>query len=208
MTVPVARRERKKAQTRKLLVDVALHLIAERGIYGTRIEDITERSDLGKGAFYNYFPSKNALVASLVGEGVALLCADFLTGLADDSGAGGAARVAAVVRGHDEFFTKHPVFVLIFHQARGIAKVDAPGGDLENVFVAYLQRIGDLLLSPHDRARTSDLEKMDLAAVILGSIAGYRSFRMAAGLGLESDALTRVLTSGAAAVATTARPLL
>ena len=64
------RRQRKKETTRKALLDAAIALMAERGLYATRIEDITERADLGKGAFYNYFLSKDALVAALAKAGL------------------------------------------------------------------------------------------------------------------------------------------
>jgi AcrR family transcriptional regulator len=36
----------------------ALKLFAERGIAGTTVEDITEAADVGKGTFFNYFPTK------------------------------------------------------------------------------------------------------------------------------------------------------
>ncbi|MFS8065018.1 MAG: TetR/AcrR family transcriptional regulator [Byssovorax sp.] len=172
---------------------MALRLIAERGIYGTRIEDITERSDLGKGAFYSYFPSKNALVAALVAEGVEVLCDEYLDIATLEPSS---ARIATVIRGHEAFFTEHPVFVVLFHQARGIAKMGAAGDDLQRVFVEYLRRIGDMLVPPGDLERTSAEARTSLAAVIVGAIAGYRSFQIAAGLGVDAETLTDVLTSG------------
>ena len=36
----------------------ALKLFAERGIADTTVEDITEAADVGKGTFFNYFPTK------------------------------------------------------------------------------------------------------------------------------------------------------
>jgi AcrR family transcriptional regulator len=36
----------------------ALRLFAERGFADTSIEDITEAADVGKGTFFNYFPTK------------------------------------------------------------------------------------------------------------------------------------------------------
>jgi AcrR family transcriptional regulator len=186
-----SRRERKKAQTRAVLVEVALRLIAERGIYGTRVEDITEKSDLGKGAFYNYFPSKSALVAELVAQGVDTLCEEYLVGAI----APGQGRIAAVIHGHEAFFAEHPVFVVLFHQARGLRKIGSDD-DLQPVFVDYLGRIGDMLVGPDELERASKKERMDLAAVILGSIAGYRSFRIAAGLDVETNMLASILSSG------------
>ena len=52
------RRERKRNETREKLLGCALRLFAERGFANTKIEDITEGADVGKGTFFNYFPSK------------------------------------------------------------------------------------------------------------------------------------------------------
>ena len=53
-----ARRERRKAETYERLMRAALRLIAERGLAATTIEQITEAADVGKGTFFNYFPTK------------------------------------------------------------------------------------------------------------------------------------------------------
>jgi len=54
----LGRRERRHAETRARLMSAALHLFADRGFADTSIEDITEAADVGKGTFFNYFPSK------------------------------------------------------------------------------------------------------------------------------------------------------
>lgn len=53
-----SRRERRRAETRKRLFRAALRLFAARGVLATTVEDITEAADVGKGTFFNYFPSK------------------------------------------------------------------------------------------------------------------------------------------------------
>ncbi|MBI5571138.1 MAG: TetR/AcrR family transcriptional regulator [Desulfomonile tiedjei] len=58
------RRERRRAETRERLVDCALRLFSERGFTATTIEDITNAADVGKGTFFNYFPSKEHVLAS------------------------------------------------------------------------------------------------------------------------------------------------
>jgi AcrR family transcriptional regulator len=54
----IGRRERRAAETRVKLFRSALALIAERGLAGVTVEDITEAADVGKGTFFNYFPTK------------------------------------------------------------------------------------------------------------------------------------------------------
>ncbi|MGA3034162.1 MAG: TetR/AcrR family transcriptional regulator [Terracidiphilus sp.] len=56
---PVGRRQRRSAETRVRLFRTALELIAERGLANVTVEDITEAADVGKGTFFNYFPSKD-----------------------------------------------------------------------------------------------------------------------------------------------------
>jgi AcrR family transcriptional regulator len=55
---PQGRRARRQAYTRERIFRAALKLFAERGYLDTTIEDITEAADVGKGTFFNYFPSK------------------------------------------------------------------------------------------------------------------------------------------------------
>jgi AcrR family transcriptional regulator len=52
------RRARRRAETREKIFRAALGLIAERGLGAVTVEDITEAADVGKGTFFNYFPSK------------------------------------------------------------------------------------------------------------------------------------------------------
>jgi AcrR family transcriptional regulator len=59
------RRERRRAETRERIIRSALRLFAERGLTGTTVEDITNAADVGKGTFFNYFPSKEHILAHL-----------------------------------------------------------------------------------------------------------------------------------------------
>jgi len=58
------RRERHSAERRQRLFHAALDLFAKKGFADTTIEDITNSADLGKGTFFNYFPSKEHILAS------------------------------------------------------------------------------------------------------------------------------------------------
>lgn len=56
------RRERRTAETRERLFRSALDLFAIKGFNETTVEDITEAADVGKGTFFNYFPSKDHIL--------------------------------------------------------------------------------------------------------------------------------------------------
>jgi AcrR family transcriptional regulator len=61
----LSRRERKKLETRQSLLQAALTLFHEKGYEDTTVEEITERADVAKGTFFNYFPSKEALLGDV-----------------------------------------------------------------------------------------------------------------------------------------------
>ncbi len=56
---PATRRERRSADIRERLFRAALKLFAQKGFAETTVEDVTEAADVGKGTFFNYFPSKD-----------------------------------------------------------------------------------------------------------------------------------------------------
>lgn len=56
------RRERRSAELRERLFRSALALFASKGYAETTVEDITEAADVGKGTFFNYFPSKEHIL--------------------------------------------------------------------------------------------------------------------------------------------------
>ncbi|MGA8143927.1 MAG: TetR family transcriptional regulator [Candidatus Acidiferrales bacterium] len=65
------RRERHRLETRDRLYRAALELFGERGFLETTVEDITEAADVGKGTFFNYFPTKEHVLAAYGGERIA-----------------------------------------------------------------------------------------------------------------------------------------
>jgi AcrR family transcriptional regulator len=61
-TAPANRRERQSLERRERLFRSALDLFARKGFAETTVEDITNAADLGKGTFFNYFPSKEHIL--------------------------------------------------------------------------------------------------------------------------------------------------
>lgn len=66
----LSRRERKKMETRRTLLEAASTLFHEKGYSQTTVEEITERADVAKGTFFNYFASKEALLGELAVWGI------------------------------------------------------------------------------------------------------------------------------------------
>jgi len=57
-----SRRERRSLELRERLFRSALDLFARKGFAETTVEDITNAADVGKGTFFNYFPSKDHIL--------------------------------------------------------------------------------------------------------------------------------------------------
>jgi AcrR family transcriptional regulator len=56
------RRQRRSTEIRERLFNASLTLFARKGFVETTVEDITEAADVGKGTFFNYFPSKDHIL--------------------------------------------------------------------------------------------------------------------------------------------------
>lgn len=67
------RRERHRTQTRERLFRAALRLFEERGYLETTVEAITDAADVGKGTFFNYFPTKEHVLATFGDERIAVI---------------------------------------------------------------------------------------------------------------------------------------
>jgi len=69
MTLPEpTRRERKKEETRRRIFTAAISLFREKGFEHTTVDEITEKADVGRGTFFNYFPRKESVLAFLSEE--------------------------------------------------------------------------------------------------------------------------------------------
>lgn len=56
---------RRRRETRSRLLAAAFKLMAEKGMEGVAINEITEAADVGFGSFYNHFESKEAIYAAV-----------------------------------------------------------------------------------------------------------------------------------------------
>jgi AcrR family transcriptional regulator len=61
----LSRREHKKQETRRRLLEIALRLFREQGYDATPVEQITKAAAVAKGTFFNYFESKEAILPAL-----------------------------------------------------------------------------------------------------------------------------------------------
>jgi len=60
------RRERKKQEVRKRILDRAMELFEKDGFDNVTMERIAEAADVAKGTLYNYFPAKEAILSGYI----------------------------------------------------------------------------------------------------------------------------------------------
>lgn len=63
-----SRRERKKAKTRDRIYETSIRLFRTEGYDNVTVERITERADVAKGTFFNYFPNKLRILTTYWSE--------------------------------------------------------------------------------------------------------------------------------------------
>ena len=59
-------RPRKSDHSRQLLLETGVQMLNEQGYHGTGIKQVLDAVGVPKGSFYNFFPSKEAFVASII----------------------------------------------------------------------------------------------------------------------------------------------
>jgi len=59
-------RERKKKQTRKRICEVSSRLFSDKGYASTTVDEIALEAEISKPTFFNYFPSKVAVLHALL----------------------------------------------------------------------------------------------------------------------------------------------
>jgi AcrR family transcriptional regulator len=69
----LGRRQRRKQETRRQIFQAAMKLFERKGIFSTTVEEITQAADVGKGTFFNYFPSKEAILSALAERQLAVI---------------------------------------------------------------------------------------------------------------------------------------
>ncbi len=120
-----SRLDRRKAQTRRALIDAAVRLIGDGRGERASIQEITDAADIGFGSFYNHFDSKEALFRTAFEEVL-----DRWGALIDRACAGmsdPAEVVAAAVRMSGRLCWAEPE-IAEFLVGAGIDLLDAPFG--------------------------------------------------------------------------------
>ena len=192
--VPFSRVARRKAQTKRRLLEVARRLFSEKGIYWTKVEDITELADLGKGTFYKYFDSKETMIRVLLEEGLDELSADTERAVRRTSSL--PQMLSAAISARVDFFLKYPDYLLLFHQVRGLMQLEVDGAKaLRDVYDLHLRRLAHLMrpaAGPGGAGRARDLATA-IAAYTSGQLTYHVLFDGQESVRRRRDSMVRAL---------------
>jgi AcrR family transcriptional regulator len=173
--------ERRRAATRERLVSTALALFATHGIYDATVEDITEAADVGKGTFYQHFPSKTAIIRHLLHEGFDELLGECRHEVQAASTA--KERVKRLLSAQFRFFEKRRDLLILFHQVRGWLKLHTDDvRSLQKEYERYIHFLASELGTSLGGRRRSRVALKQMACAMAGLVAGYLSYRMILGL--------------------------
>lgn len=177
MAGSMTRVARRKERTRRVLMEVGLALFYEKGIYWTKIEDITERADVGKGTFYQYFDTKEDLLAALLKQGL-----DHLLAQAKDSAAGakpGVATLHKIVESRLQFFLNHPEYLLLLHQIRGLLQLKTQASRrLREIYSAHIDQLGEVLLPALNGKNKRGRSARELATALAAYTSGLLTYHL------------------------------
>jgi len=93
----MGRREENKRRTREALIETGLALFRDHGFEQTRVQDIVERVGVSPATFFNYFPTKDAILEAQAEQATDLYAA-LLRHEVERSEASVAARLEQITR--------------------------------------------------------------------------------------------------------------
>ncbi|HEU4765324.1 MAG TPA: TetR/AcrR family transcriptional regulator [Candidatus Eisenbacteria bacterium] len=174
--IPSRRLIRKEA-TRRDLMQAGRKLFSRKGLYESRIEDLTESAGIAKGTLYLYFRNKEELIREVTAAGYDDLREHVTRHLGRARTTSGLVR--AIVKAHLEFFADHPDLVRIFHQVRGMLKFQRrEWRSLSVPLEGHVRFLADVL-SRATRPPGNARERRRLAIQIYGTVSGVTSVQIA-----------------------------
>jgi len=197
---PPGRRERRKAVTRAELILAGRRLFSEKGLYESRVEDLTRMAGIAKGTLYQYFWNKEDLIQAVVAigfEDLGRLLAAEVHGARTLAG-----RTARIADAHLAFFAENPDLMRIFHQVRGMLKFDhAERAPLRVILRRHLDLLTALLDVESTSAGPGLARRREIAVLLFGSVSGITSVHAAVEMDRPGPGVRKALGPALAAAA-------
>ncbi|MBN2301164.1 MAG: TetR/AcrR family transcriptional regulator [Lentisphaerae bacterium] len=176
--------------TRRKLLEAARSVFSEKGFDLARIDDITERADVGKGTFYNYYTTKEEIIQELVAK----LLKDLIKNLKEDCKTitDLTELLDSIMATHIKFFSNRWEDFVLFFQGRTNLTLERDNAAIEKPFVNYLGQIERMIKTVlHQKPSQNVLRR--IACAVAGFVSGYYSFAVIASEEDDVDAVFRSL---------------
>lgn len=194
------KRERRKFATRSDLIQAGRRLFSEKGLYESRIEDLTTEAGIAKGTLYTYFADKDELIRAVAAAGFTELEVQVASRVRRARSEEEVLRQA--LRAHLEFFGANPDLMRVLHQVRGMLKFDRPEWNpLRDTMNHYLEALAGILSKAPRIARLPVGDRLELARLVFGAISGVTSVNATSTSHKLGRSGTGVLVSSMAAMA-------
>jgi AcrR family transcriptional regulator len=183
---PSARVQRRQQRTRAQLTRAAAQVIADKGVDGLRLRDVTDSADVGFGSFYSHFDSKEQLVEAVVIELMSTLARTLIAHVAalDDPAEAGCAAHRWFVRNA----TEDP------RTARLVVQLDRADVLFQEMIMPYARR---LLESGISRGRFRDTDVTTTLTYVVGATIAVTRGVLEGRLGPEAETASAEVLLGA-----------
>lgn len=163
-------RPRRSEQTREALIEAGIEHLSVHGYHGTGIKQILDEVSVPKGSFYNFFASKEAFVAELIGhysQDLLNQLSQFITGEGKDLNA--VEQLRAIYRYSLQQYASHGFrkSCLVGSIATEIsAESEMCRTELERAMSLWLSFFSDIFASAQQQGLVrDDMSANDIAAV-------------------------------------------
>jgi len=185
---------------RHALIEVAVKLVAEKGVAGLTLREAARRAGVSQAAPYRHFKDKNALLLALAEEGFRKMHGQILEALAE-APRDAASRLSAIGVGYVRFAVAHPAhFRIMFGQE--LARTEA-SPTAEQTAMAVFQELAAEILKGQMAGALRQEEPLGLAlacwsiahglaGILIERLLGRRELASAATL--SPEALTKMVT--------------
>ena len=151
----------------------AQEVIAVRGVYLAVIEEITERADVAKGSFYQYFRDRDDLLHVILSRRL-----EELRAIVEASSPPRTLieRIRELLHHHFEYFLRHEDFLLFLHQIRGLIKMkgdEAPA--VRETYQRYMTFLAEWLQPQDAKMKATGKLREEGACALLGFLTGFLS---------------------------------
>ncbi|MBR2576503.1 MAG: TetR/AcrR family transcriptional regulator [Firmicutes bacterium] len=165
---------------RRKILDAALELIREKGLEDTRIIDIANKAGIGKGTVYDYFTSKEEVIAATVED---VVDRDFRNIFGEvDRAPDFETKLRLYIRAHLDIMEAYGAFILLFVEKMLRAgteysdEIPAALNELRDEHIRKLQEIMAFGIETHSVRDGLDVDRG--TTFIISAVIGFAIYNM------------------------------